>query len=182
MTTRLPTCTPVSAMADLPPSCDPAAGDLALLVHRAAHSLRTVLDRACRDQGLTDGRDWLVLTVLSDGAPRTQLDLARLLGIDKTTLTAVLDRLDRLGMVVRRADPADRRARIPEATEAGRATWAAVSRARDEVERSLLGDVPPEQLQQLRSALVRLAGAEGVDMSGACSGAAATGGQQPLPA
>lgn len=154
----------------LPSSCDPVLGDLALLVHRAAHSLRTVLDRACQEQGLTDGRDWLLLTVLSDGLPRTQLDLARLVSIDKTTLTAVLDRLEKLGMVVRRADPADRRTRIPEATELGRTTWAAVSRARDEVERSLLGDVPPEQLAQLRSALVRLAGAEGVDVQGVCSG------------
>lgn len=157
-------------VAALPTSCDPVEGDLALLVHRAATSLRTVLDRACQEQGLTDGRDWLLLTVLSDGVPRTQLDLARIVGIDKTTLTSVLDRLERTGMVVRRADPNDRRARIPEATDAGRATWAAISRARDEVERSLLGDVPPEQLRQLRSALVRLAGAEGVDMSGICSG------------
>ena len=163
---------PVAPLAGLPSSCDPVEGDLALLVHRAAHSLRTVLDRVCQEQGLTDGRDWLLLTVLSDGVPRTQLDVARIVGIDKTTLTGVLDRLERLGMVVRRADPADRRARIPEATDAGRATWAAVSRARDEVERSLLGDVPPEQQRQLRSALVRLAGAEGVDMTGICSGGA----------
>ena len=159
--------------AQLPTSCEPVRGDLSLLVHRAAHSLRTVLDRACLEQGLTDGRDWLVLTLLGDGVPRTQLDVARVLGIDKTTLTAVLDRLERLGMVVRRADPADRRARIPEATELGRRTWMEVSRARDEVERSLLGDVPPEHLTQLRQALVRLAGAEGVDLSGVCGSAPA---------
>lgn len=153
-----------------PSSCDPVHGDLSLLVHRAAHSLRMVLDRACVEQGLTDGRDWLVLTVLADGAARTQLDVARLLGIDKTTLTALLDRLEKSGMVVRRADPADRRARIPEATEAGRTTWAAVSRARDEVERSLLGDLPADQVRQFREALVRLAGAEGLDLSGVCGG------------
>ena len=135
------------------------SGDLTLLVHRAAQGLRCVLDRASRDHGLTDGRDWLVLTALSDGARRTQLELARLLGIDKTTLTAVLDRLERGGLVVRRADPADRRARIPEATAAGREVHGAVARARDEVERDLLADVPDDQEQQLRELLVRLAAA-----------------------
>lgn len=164
---------PIPPVDGVPSPCDPDQGDLSLLVHRAAHSLRTVLDRACQEQGLTDGRDWLVLTVLSDGAPRTQLDLARLIGIDKTTLTALLDRLERLGMIVRRADPADRRARIPAATDLGRRTWQAVSVARDEVERSLLGDLPPEQLVALRRSLVRLAGAHGVDLSGACTGALA---------
>ena len=135
------------------------SGDLTLLVHRAAQGLRSVLDRASRDHGLSDGRDWLVLTALSDGARRTQLELARLLGIDKTTLTAVLDRLERAGLVVRRADPADRRARIPEATAEGRAVREAVARARDEVERDLLAGVPDEQARQLRDLLVLLAGA-----------------------
>lgn len=136
-----------------------AAGDFSLLVHRAAQGLRVVLDRACREQGLNDGRDWLVLTALSDGTRRTQLELARLLGIDKTTLIAVLDRLERLGLVVRRADPADRRARIPESTPAGREVWGAVARARDDVERAVLGGVPRDQHALLRDLLVRLAAA-----------------------
>ncbi len=137
----------------------PCADDLTLLVHRAAQGLRCIFDRACRDEGLTDARDWLVLTTLSDDVRRTQLDLARTLGIDKTTLTALLDRLERTGLVERRADPADRRARIPVVTEAGHRIWAAVSRTRDEVERELLHDRTDEQMAEVRELLARLAGA-----------------------
>lgn len=141
---------------------DPCASatDLTLLVHRAAHGLRCVIDRAARDEGLTDGRDWLVLTALGDGVRRTQLELARMLGIDKTTLTAVLDRLERDGLLIRRADPADRRARIPTSTEAGRRAWAAVATTRDEVERALLHDRTAEQVAELRELLARFADAE----------------------
>lgn len=135
------------------------AGDLTLLVHRAAQGLRCVIDRACRDQGLTDVRDWLVLTMLGDGVRRTQLELARLLAIDKTTLTAVLDRLERDGLVVRTPDPADRRARIPATTEAGRRAWSAIACTRDRVEATMLHDRSPEQVAEIRSLLLRLADA-----------------------
>lgn len=148
------------------------AGDLTLLVHRAAQGLRCVIDRACRDQGLTDGRDWLVLTALRDDLRRTQLELARMLGIDKTTLTALLDRLERDGLVVRRADPADRRARIPALTEEGRRAWTAVARTRDDVERALLHDRTDEQMTQVRDLLGRLAEAGHVTSAGVAQAAA----------
>lgn len=141
----------------IPPDESVCGADLTLLVHRAAQGLRCVIDRACRDEGLTDTRDWLVLTALNDDVRRTQLELARLLGIDKTTLTAVLDRLERAGLVVRRADPADRRARIPESTSAGRRTWAAVARTRDDVERALLQGRSEEQVAEIRDLLARFA-------------------------
>jgi DNA-binding MarR family transcriptional regulator len=133
--------------------------DLTLLVHRAAQGLRCVIDRACRDAGLHDGRDWLVLTALGDGTRRTQLEVATLLAIDKTTLTALLDRLERDGLVVREAHPEDRRARIPVSTEKGREAWLAVSRTRDEVEAALLSDRSAEQVEALRVLLGRFADA-----------------------
>ena len=132
--------------------------ELTLLVRRAAQGVQGVLDRAARAHGLTDARDWLVLTALSDGARRTHLEIAATVGIDKTTLTAVLDRLEEVGMVVRRPHPADRRARIPEWTEAGRTAWSAVGRTRDQWEAHVLGDVQAEQQHELRELLHRMAG------------------------
>lgn len=149
------------ATTGLAPACAGAdldvVTDLSLLVHRAGLGMRCAIDRACREVGLNDGRDWLLLDAVADGGRRTQLELSRLLGIDKTTLTAVLDRLERAGLVVRRADPADRRTRLPEATPAGLAARAAVSRARDELEHDVLRDVPAELHGALRELLLRLA-------------------------
>lgn len=133
--------------------------DLTLLVHRAAQGLRCVMDRACADVGFSDFRDWMVLTALGDGTPRSQLELARLLGIDKTTLTAVIDRLEVGGFVVRESDPKDRRARIPTATKLGTKAWATVARTRDEVERELLSDRSEAQVAEVRELLGRLADA-----------------------
>ena len=63
------------------------------------------LDRAAVEMGLNDVRDWLVLAALDDGQQRTQLELSRIVCVDKTTLISVLDRLEQHELVVRTVDP-----------------------------------------------------------------------------
>jgi MarR family transcriptional regulator, transcriptional regulator for hemolysin len=62
---------------------------------------------------------WLILTALRGDQWRTQLELARSLGIEGPTLTRHLDGLERAGLVERRRDPNDRRAVQVEITDAG---------------------------------------------------------------
>jgi MarR family transcriptional regulator, transcriptional regulator for hemolysin len=62
---------------------------------------------------------WLILTALRGEQWRTQLELARSLGIEGPTLTRHLDGLERTGLVERRRDPKDRRAVQVEITDAG---------------------------------------------------------------
>jgi DNA-binding MarR family transcriptional regulator len=52
----------------------------------------------------------------------TQIELARLVGLDKTTMVATLDELEAAGLAERRPSPSDRRARIIAVTEAGERT------------------------------------------------------------
>ena len=57
-------------------------------------------------------RDYIVLSAVDKTPNVTQGELGKALGLDKTTLMSQLDRLERMGLVVRRSDPRDRRARI----------------------------------------------------------------------
>jgi DNA-binding MarR family transcriptional regulator len=133
--------------------------DLTWLMHRAAEVLRADFDEVARTAGLADLRDWLVLSVVTDGIPRTQLEIARQLGIDKTTLIAVLDRLERHDFIVRSSSPTDRRVRIPAATDAGTAVFERVTALRDAAIATRLGDVPEVEQRILRSALWAIASA-----------------------
>src|SRR3954469_13603863 len=63
---------------------------------------------------------WLVLAQLRGEHWRTQLDLARAVGIEGPTLTRHLDGMERAGLVERRRGGGDRRAVNVELTEAGR--------------------------------------------------------------
>lgn len=131
--------------------------DLTWLLHRAAQHMRVALDEAAQAHGLSGARDWLVLAALSTGPRQTQLALAHSLGLDKTTMTSLLDRLEARGLVTRSTDSHDRRARIPELTEDGRRLQAEVTNARDRVEAALLATFTPEEQHQLRELLARLA-------------------------
>jgi DNA-binding MarR family transcriptional regulator len=131
--------------------------DLTWLLHRAAQNMRTALDHAAQEHGLAAARDWLVLTALHDGPPQPQLALAHSLGLDKTTMTSLLDRLELGGLITRRTDSHDRRARIPVLTEDGSRVQAAVTRARDRVEACRLSAFSEGEQDLLRELLVRLA-------------------------
>ncbi|WP_176223234.1 MarR family winged helix-turn-helix transcriptional regulator [Agreia pratensis] len=133
--------------------------DLTWLMHRAAEVLRADFDAVAKTAGLVDLRDWLVLSVVTDGIPRTQLEIARQLGIDKTTLIAVLDRLEGQAFIVRSASPTDRRVRIPAATAAGAAIYERVTVERDTAIAARLSAVPEAEQSALRSALWAIASA-----------------------
>ena len=99
---------------------DLAGASLNWLLHRVAQKLGAVAQEAAARHGITT-RGQIVLSALaSETCRRTQLELGHALGLDKTTLTAELDRLERAGLVVRKPDPHDRRVRVPAITERGR--------------------------------------------------------------
>lgn len=140
--------------------------DLTWLLHRAAQRMRTALDEVARSFGLAGARDWLVLSAIAGGPPQTQLALAHAVGLDKTTLTSLLDRLENRGLVTRSLDSHDRRARIPELTPAGRDTQQRVTRARDEAEATVLRGFTDAERELLRDLLRRLAADAGTLGSG----------------
>ena len=136
--------------------------DLTFLLHAAADRMTVDLDRAAVEMGLNDVRDWLVLAVLDDGQQRTQLELSRLVCVDKTTLISVLDRLEQHNLIVRTVDASDRRVRIPQITPAGRRVYAKFATARDSAEARALDGVDPEQRALLMELLGRIADRENV--------------------
>jgi MarR family transcriptional regulator, organic hydroperoxide resistance regulator len=140
--------------------CRAAAGaknDLTWLLHRCAQRLRGALDEAAREHGLNGARDWIVLSAIAAGPRQTQLALAQSLGLDKTTMTSLLDRLESAGLVTRCQDSRDRRARIPELTETGNHMQHELITARDQAEAAALRQFSADEQRVLRAMLNRLA-------------------------
>jgi MarR family transcriptional regulator, organic hydroperoxide resistance regulator len=69
-----------------------------------------------------------------------------------------LDRLERMGLVLRRNDPHDRRRRIPEITETGHALRERVAEACADVETVALSGLTQEQGRTFRRTLVDIIG------------------------
>ncbi|KXF56487.1 hypothetical protein AXA44_34495 [Rhodococcus sp. SC4] len=141
--------------------------DLNWLLHRTAQRFGESMDQAAQRQG-GSMRAHLVLSALIHEPGRSQLALGAALGLDKTTLMTLVDRLERQGLVVRKPDPADRRVRVPEITDTGRALHARVVPAMQAVECELLGILSPAEQDALRAILQRLAGADAGPPAGSC--------------
>lgn len=92
---------------------------LCLHVQRAARSIARLFDDTLRPLGLTNGQ-FSLLTALNRPTPPRIGDLAPLLAMDRTTLTANLKPLERRGLVAVVKDVQDRRGRRLLLTDAGR--------------------------------------------------------------
>ena len=93
------------------------------------------------------------LTVLQAEGPLSQRRLAERQGIDRTTMVAVVDELERLGAVERRKDPADRRANALHITPQGRRLLTRARKAVADAEEAFLAPLAPAEQQRLRAAL-----------------------------
>lgn len=136
---------------------NPFTSDLTWLMHRAVRVLTDDFDAVCVEVGLKDMRDTLVLAVCGDGIARTQIEIAATLGLDKTTLMGILDRLEGQEFLVRETDPRNRRVRIPKTTPAGQAVLERALAQRDERVAETLQDLDQEEIGALRTQLWRIA-------------------------
>lgn len=84
---------------------------LCLHTQRAARALARYFDVALRPYGLTNGQ-FSLLMALNRPEPPSIAPVARLLAMDRTTLTAALKPLQKNSLVEIIADPSDRRSRL----------------------------------------------------------------------
>ena len=128
---------------------------LCMHVRRASRALARRYDEALRPAGLTNGQFSLLMS-LNRPAPPAMGDVAALLAMDRTTLTANVKPLERRGLIEVTPDAADKRSRRLSLTMAGRdALIAAVpiwKRAQVENE-SLVEDIEPDRVRGVLRAL-----------------------------
>jgi DNA-binding MarR family transcriptional regulator len=133
----------------------PSEWSALLALQRATHATLQVLAAELVDLDLT-ASEINALANLADGQGRTVSELGAAVGARPTTLTSVLDRLERRGHITRGTRPGDRRAVLIELTPSGRLTAATIRKAVADLERRALGTLPPHEITALRAALQAL--------------------------
>ncbi|WP_342642840.1 MarR family winged helix-turn-helix transcriptional regulator [Rhodoligotrophos ferricapiens] len=124
---------------------------LCLHVQRAARALARRFDDAFRGLDLTSGQFSLLMS-LNRPSPPNMREVANLLAMDRTTLTAALKPLERRGLVTIAANPKDRRSRLLMLTGAGKALLAEATPIWIRVHREIEARLPTD-CDQLRSIL-----------------------------
>jgi len=118
---RAPDGSTQSASAELPFETTLHIRDrcLCLQLQRAARVVARCFDDALRPLNLTNGQFSLLISLNRPQPPRIG-SVAALLGMDRTTLTAIVKPLERRGLLDVKIDPEDRRRRVLTLTQPGK--------------------------------------------------------------
>ena len=115
----------------------------------------TEMTAALEDLGLSP-RSHTVLVTAMTGA-YTQTELARVIGLDKTTMVVTVDELEAAGLAERQPSKTDRRARVIAVTSAGAKQVLAAEKVLDRVRADVLATLPEEDRPVFLRSLGRLA-------------------------
>jgi DNA-binding MarR family transcriptional regulator len=106
---------------------------------------------------LPQGPVWL-LARLARSEPIRLSAVAAAFGVDKSTLTPQVQRLEREGLIARTPDPGDRRAALLHVTRAGHAALSRLYKIRASMFEEIMSAWPERERAQATKALTRLAG------------------------
>ncbi|MEU6169537.1 MarR family winged helix-turn-helix transcriptional regulator [Streptomyces tanashiensis] len=133
----------------------PSEWSALLALQRATHATLHVLAAQLVDMDLT-ASEINALANLADGRGRTVSELGAAVGTRPTTLTSVLDRLERRGHITRGTRPGDRRAVLIELTASGQLTATTIRQTIADLERRALDDLSADAIAGLRAGLEAL--------------------------
>jgi DNA-binding MarR family transcriptional regulator len=114
--------------------------------------LRRLVDLELSEQGMSLSRS-KILSELSLNGPLNQRTLAATFSLAPRTVTEMVDTLERDGLVERRADPMDRRARHVHLTPAGEQARIQAVAVRERLIQQVLGPLSDQQRDALFTAL-----------------------------
>jgi len=122
--------------------------DFAFLLNDVAKLLRVYADQKAREFGMTRAQ-WAVLFRLERHEGLKQSEIAEMLDIQPITLTRLIDRLCDNGLIERRSDPHDRRAKRLFLTPAARPILEKFNVLTNEMMTNVLADLPQSTIAQL---------------------------------
>jgi len=132
----------------------PLAANLAWLLSQASYTLTTELTAALESLGVSP-RAYHVLKTAKKGH-FTQTDLAKMIGLDKTTLVVTLDELEAAGLAERRPSAGDRRAHVIGVTKAGERKIRAADEIVERVHTDVLAALPAGERKAFLHSLTKL--------------------------
>jgi DNA-binding MarR family transcriptional regulator len=117
---------------------------LPVLLRRAWYGLNQAFRRRIQHLGLTPDQ-FTVIRNLLEHEGLTQRELTALMSSDPNTIASLLERMEKAGVIQRRADEKDRRAKRVRLNPLGKKTYEAARRIAVELQTEILSVLPRER-------------------------------------
>ena len=131
------------------------APGLWIVLMRCHHALSKIAERSIEESGL-GLTDFVALEALLHKGPLTITQIQDKVRLASGSMTAAVDRLEKLGLVVRRASPIDRRARVVHLTSEGKRLAASSFERHVKDLEALMSPLSEEEKEQLYRPLKKL--------------------------
>ena len=141
--------------ASFPALSDAPADSLGVLVNRVAKAWREELDRRLRPLGLTRVQWQALLLIARAEGGLTQREIAEHLDIGAPATVALVDRMERDGLVERTPVPGDRRRNAVCTTAASRRLLGRIEDAAGTLRREIMGGLTRTEIETLHALLTK---------------------------
>lgn len=138
---------------------DTIRGRLPYLLSRAYNRQQALFAEHTAEFELS-GREYAVMLLLEAHEKLWQSQIAEALGLDRTTITYLVDSLEKTGRAARHRDPNDRRAHAVSLTEAGHRVLVDIAPAVQRAKAEMLAPLNEAERTQLSELLARLSEAD----------------------
>jgi MarR family transcriptional regulator for hemolysin len=122
--------------------------EFGFIINDVARLMRTYADHKAAQFGITRAQ-WAVLVRLNRSEGLNQSELAEMLDLQPITLTRLLDKLSDSGLIERRPDPDDRRAKRLFLTSAARPLLEQLASLGEDTMASVLEGVTPKDVERM---------------------------------
>jgi DNA-binding MarR family transcriptional regulator len=132
-------------------------------IGRLAQAMLDDFTRGLTPNGAT-GAQWTVLNALYYGHAQSPAELASHIGIDRSAITRLVDRLEAKGLVVRQQDPTDRRGLTLALTPTGQDLVPTLQKVAQATRAKFVLALSPDEVQQLHTIVQKMLRAGGIDV------------------
>jgi len=129
--------------------------DFLFLLYDVARTMRTRADQRARTRGMTRAQ-WVILARLERQPGLTQNEMAAIVEVEPITIARLVDRLEARGLVVRKADPKDRRVWRLHLTSAAAPILREIAKYRAEINQLITGGMAAATQKILRDGLLQM--------------------------
>jgi len=130
-------------------------GSIGFLVHEVARLFRRRFEDEGRAHGVTLPQ-WRALAEIYRSEGISQVALAGCIDTDPMTLSGILDRLEKRGLIERYTDPNDSRAKLAKLTVSGRDLVSTAKNVGRELYDNALAGISPADREQIAAGLTRI--------------------------
>lgn len=128
---------------------------LGYLLNTSARGIKSLLNNELKGAGITTSQ-WAVLKLLSEEGTLTQVDIALSLKSDKATVGAIIEKIERKGLVKKKKSSFDKRAYNIFLTDDGEILVAELVESADNVNNQVLKGFDQKQRKELEQYLNKI--------------------------